>query len=239
MVSQIGQLLSGKSSLQETLQQLQANEKSSLEQQAAPAAAPKAASDTLSLSSEAKSLSGSSMMARNFAGGRESDSTYIDAQMAGLRASKEMSLSQDKTMTSVLDAFGGISGPSMYDPHDNKKTGGGSASEHDIREYLDRQAAKKVMEDKQEELRREKEAQRAAEAQALATGDMAAAEPGETGAAAGSAQTAPRLDISGSSPAPALAAPVAASPAPAAAAAPVPAASTSPAPATPTVDVTV
>ncbi len=91
------------------------------------------------------------MMARNFVGADDKESRYLSATLASFSAMKKMRQSEQNTMTSILETFGGISGPSLYDPHGNTKSVG--ATEAEIKKILKMQAAKKIMEDAEEDMR--------------------------------------------------------------------------------------
>ncbi len=157
----------------------------------------------------------SNPMSRNFVSTERDTSRYVDAQLDSFQISTQMRTSQESTLVSVLDAFGGITGPSLYDLHGNRKNGG--ATDAEIRRWLERRDADKLMKEAQEELEKRKEAERAAAAEALATGELLEGQTAKTVPVANGAERAvPIPDSSGSNPAPAPDAAVAVMPEPAA-----------------------
>lgn len=243
MVSQISQLLSGTGTLQETLQQLQIGEEELLEQQANLASSTlKATTDTLSLSTEAKNLSGgSNMMSRNFAGGRENDSKYVNANLAGLQAVKQMQNQATSRVSGLLNSLGGIQGPRLYDGVGSK----GGVPEATIQLAMKRIKDADSQDASERNLEETKECVEARAAEAMAPKDENG-NPIETGTM-GTGEAAPMPEISGSKPVPAAniaptpdsAASVAAAPAPEVAAAPAPDVSAPVAPTTQSIDITV
>lgn len=114
MVSKISDFLSQSGAMQQDLlQELQIDQKELLEQNLS-AAALMGATDTLTLSSGAKKQS-SNMMSKNFAGGRENDSKYVNANLAGIQAAKQMQIQATNRVAGLLNTLGGIQGPRAYD----------------------------------------------------------------------------------------------------------------------------
>lgn len=146
--------------------------------------------------------SSSNVMSGNFVSADPRDSRYLDAQFDSFKISTEMYMSQKSTMVSVLDAFGGIALPSLYDAHDNPKNGGGAIQEHKIRKYLEQKDTERLMEEMQEELREQKEEDRAEAAEALASGEVLDGRTSDAIEVAGD-PAAPMPEVSGSTPAPA------------------------------------
>ena len=145
--------------LAEFLRALQENEKNIVDATASELSALSAplAEDTVSLSRRAASY-GSNMMSRNFADSGSDESRYLKAHTEAFQASQKMSISKDSSMVALLDMFGGITGPSAYDPHSNKK--GGGASEHAIRKAIRQMVERDLVEKAQEEFERKREAER-------------------------------------------------------------------------------
>lgn len=88
------------------------------------------------------------MMTRNFVRTDREESRYIDATKASFSVAKTMKNSQKNRITEILDAFGGIAGLSLHDPHGNTK--GGGASEAAIKRFLGMHAFKKILESEEE-----------------------------------------------------------------------------------------
>ncbi len=123
MVSRISDFLSSTASLQEALQktlqemlqQIQLGEEDLLEQQEVLVSTALTESiDTLTVSRKAKSLASSAVMSHNFADGHTSESTDIDAHLAGLQAAKQLQNQADNRVMGLLNSLGGIQGPSLY-----------------------------------------------------------------------------------------------------------------------------
>lgn len=95
------------------------------------------------------------MLARNFASADTEPSRYITARLESFSIVTMMKRAEESSITSLLDEFGGLAGPSIYDPHGNNK--GGGESEAAIRRKLMQKAGKKIMEDAEEDFKKTKE----------------------------------------------------------------------------------
>ena len=95
------------------------------------------------------------MMARNFASAETEPSRYITARLESFSIVTMMKRAEESSITSLLDEFGGLAGPSIYDPHGNNK--GGGESEAAIRRKLMQKAGKRIMEDAEEDFKKTRE----------------------------------------------------------------------------------
>lgn len=102
--------------------------------------------------------SGSGMMSRNFVSAGRSESRYVNAQLQSFQITSQMKAAEQSTAVAILDAFGGITGPSLYDSQDNPKNGG--APESVIRKYLQQKAEKELVENAQDEFEKRREEER-------------------------------------------------------------------------------